>query len=185
MEVLMKVLYFYDEEGPDRRQAGSALSAWARERGHELASMRAPELKPCLGCFGCWIKTPGLCVIKGDGGDEIVRSFVAADLVLLGGATPYGCFAQPIKASLDRVLPILLPYFRRYRGEMHHVTRYRRMPRILSAGFGEASEDEDATHLELARAFCDNAASPRQKCAFRYRGDAAALAAWLDEEAAS
>jgi hypothetical protein len=187
MEVSMRVFYLYDEDGPDRRDAGSALAAWAERGGHELVARRAPELKPCLGCFGCWVKTPGLCVIKADAAEaaEDLRDFLRADLVLLGGATPYGCYSPPIKAALDRILPSLLPYFRRFRGEMHHVPRYARMPRILSAAFGEASGAEDETYLELAASFCDNAASPRQGRGFRWRGDGAALISWIEEEAAS
>jgi multimeric flavodoxin WrbA len=185
MEVSMRVFYLYDEDGPDRREAGSALAAWAAERGHELVSRPAPALKPCLGCFGCWVKTPGRCVIKADAeeAEAVIRDFLRSDLVVLGGATPFGCYSPALKAAVDRMLPVLLPYFRRFRGEMHHVPRYARMPRIVSAGFGEASEAEDATYLELARAFCDNAASPRQKRAFRYGGDGEALVEWIEGEA--
>jgi len=182
MEVLMRILYVFDRDESDRREAGSAFAAWAAKRGHELVPMLAPELKPCLGCFGCWIRTPGYCVVKGDEGASVVESMHRADLVVLGGGTPYGCFSLPIKAALDRAIPLILPYFRMYRGEMHHVPRYSRSPRILSAAFGEASEAEDATYLEVVRSFCDNIASPRQKRLFRYRGDVAELASWLEEE---
>jgi hypothetical protein len=187
MEVSMRVFYLYDEDGQDRRDAGSALAAWAERGGHELVARRAPEFKPCLGCFGCWVKTPGRCVIAADAAEAEadIRDFIGSELVLLGGATPYGCYAPPIKAALDRILPTLLPYFRRYRGEMHHVPRYARMPRILSAGFGEASAAEEETYLDLARSFCDNAASPRQARGFRWGGDGAALALWIEEETAS
>lgn len=192
----MKVLLIYDEDGPDRREAGSALAAWVKEGGHELESVCASSLalKPCLGCFGCWIKTPGRCVVSGDGWEGLIRSMVGADLVVLAGSIPYGSFSAPIKAVLDRWLPALLPYFRRFRGEMHHVPRYARRPRIVSMAFGEALADEESTHLELVRSFCDNADSPRQKRFFRFASGAAepatalarasSLARWLDEEVA-
>jgi len=183
----MKVFFLYDEDEPDRRAAGSALAAWAEKKGHELESACAsgPMLKPCLGCFGCWLKTPGRCVIPGDRGAALAEAFVRPDLVVLGGATPYGCFALPIKAAIERSLPIQLPFFWRFRGQVHHVPRYERLPRIVSAGFGEASEAEDAIHLELVRAMCDCRAVPRQKRSFRFRGDGEALASWLEEAAAS
>jgi hypothetical protein len=181
----MDIYYYYDQDGPARRGAAAAIAAWARPRGHALAAECATSLKPCLGCFGCWLKTPGRCVLKGDAGEAFLESFVRADLVVLGGETPYGSFALPIKAALDRALPCLLPYFRRFRGEMHHVPRYPRLPRILSVAFGQNVGGDEETHLELVRAFCDNVASPRQKRAFHYGGDGAALAAWLDEEVAS
>lgn len=168
----MKILYLFDRDEADRRDAGSAIAAWAGERGHEARPLLAPKLKPCLGCFGCWVKTPGLCVVKGDEGASTVESMYRADLVVLGGSTPYGCFSPPIKSVLDRAIPLLLPYFRMYRGEMHHVPRYERLPRMLSLAFGEASEAEDATHLELARSFCDNVSCERQKRLYRYRGGA-------------
>jgi multimeric flavodoxin WrbA len=185
MEVSMKVFLLYDEDGPDRRSAGSALAAWAEKGGHEFGSACAEGLGPCLGCFGCWLKTPGRCVVSRDGWEALIKSFVRADLVVLAGEIPYGSFAPTIKAALDRWLPTLLPYFRRFRGEMHHVPRYEKRPRILSVALGEALAAEEETHLELMRSFCDNAASPRQKRFFRFRGDGAALEAWLEEEAAS
>jgi hypothetical protein len=185
MEVLMRILYLYDRDEPDRREAGSALAAWAEKRGHELRLMPALSLKPCLGCFGCWVKTPGRCVVTGDEWDRVVESLYRSDLVVLAGATPYGCFAPPIKAVLDRAIALLLPYFRIFRGETHHIPRYARLPRIVSAAFDGASRAEDETYLELVRSFCDNIASPRQKSLFRYRGDALPLISWLEEELAS
>lgn len=181
----MDIFFYYDQAGPERRDAAAAIAAWARPKGHALVAACAAPLEPCRGCFGCWLRTPGRCILKGDEGEAFLESFVHADLVLLGGETPYGCFAPPIKAALDRALPCLLPYFRRFRGEMHHVPRYPRLPRVLSIGFGETVGGEEEVHLELVRAFCDDFASMRPKRVFRYGGDDAALAAWLDEEVAS
>jgi len=186
----MRIFYLYDQEAPDRDAARDAIVAWAERGGHELESASAEGLAPCLGCFGCWLRTPGRCVIPGDRWEAVFGSFVRANLVVMAGEIPYGSFSPAIKSALDRWLPALLPFFRRFRGEMHHVPRYRRVPRILSLALGPSSGDglaeaEEATHLELARALCDDAACPRQRRFFRFRGDGAALAAWLDEEAAS
>jgi multimeric flavodoxin WrbA len=191
MEVSMKILVVVDRDGADRREAGSAFAAWAAARGQEFSVLVAEEQsqKPCLGCFGCWLKTPGNCVIHGDGNAELLSALVGADLVFLVGETPYGCFSQPIKALLDRCLPLLLPFFRRFRGEMHHRLRYRALPRVVAAAMGEASEAELASYGELVDAFCDNFGSPRQKRLFRFEeGGGArpeALGAWIDEELAS
>ena len=27
------------------------------------------KIKHCIGCFGCWVKTPGACVIRDEYGD--------------------------------------------------------------------------------------------------------------------
>jgi len=180
----MNALAIYDTAGIDRREAGSALADWVKAGGHSLSSIVVgdPVLKPCLGCFACWLKTPGACVIVGDRGAEMLASFVAADLVVLIGETPYGCFAQPIKAAVDRWLPSLLPFFRIYRGEMHHEQRYARQARIVSIALGKASDAEERSYLELLSAFCDNAASPRPKRVLRWTGDGDSLAPWLEGE---
>ena len=106
----MKILYIFDSDDTDRRDAGLVLTEWAKEHGHELVMRRAAELKPCLGCFGCWIRTPGTCVIPGDEGMSFVESMYRVDLVILAGETPYGSFSVPIKTILDRAIPLLLPF---------------------------------------------------------------------------
>ena len=182
MEVLMKMLYIFDSDEADRREAGLAIADWAKQNSHELVMRRAAELKPCLGCFGCWITTPGKCVIPGDEGMSFIEAMYRADLVVLAGETPYGSFSVPIKTILDRAIPLLLPFFRKFRGEMHHVPRYTRLPRMLSLSFGDASEREDATHMEVMRSFCDNISCARQKRVCRYEGNSDALVSWLGEE---
>ena len=32
----------------------------------ETLSVSALDIKPCLGCFSCWSKTPGVCCIHDD-----------------------------------------------------------------------------------------------------------------------
>ena len=39
-------------------------------KGWEIISDNG-TIKPCIGCFGCWLKTPGRCVIK-DGYDTCI-----------------------------------------------------------------------------------------------------------------
>ncbi|GAG64044.1 unnamed protein product, partial [marine sediment metagenome] len=43
------------------------------------------EIKPCLGCFDCWFKTPGKCIIEDDM-DELLSKFLSSDIVVF--ATP-------------------------------------------------------------------------------------------------
>ena len=40
------------------------------------------NIRPCIGCFGCWLKTPGQCVIK-DGYDQMGKLIHEADEVLI------------------------------------------------------------------------------------------------------
>ena len=50
----------------------------------DLGSVSAYRLKEikvadCLGCFGCWIKTPGKCIIEDDA-KELTKKVISADL---------------------------------------------------------------------------------------------------------
>ena len=35
----------------------------------ETFELRNKKLATCIGCFGCWIKTPGECILKDEGID--------------------------------------------------------------------------------------------------------------------
>lgn len=183
----MNILLLCDEARAELRDAESGLGSWARSEGHSLRTFYASELKikPCLGCFSCWLKTPGLCVVKDDDAELFLKAFVGSELFVILGETPYGSFSPQIKRVLDRIIPVLHPYFRLYRGEMHHIQRYPTSRRILLARRGESSEPEVATFRELGRSYCDNAASPHQKRDFAFDGKVGPFVEWIEEEVAS
>lgn len=183
----MNILLLCDEGRDGLRGAESGLGSWAASKGHSLTTLYASELnlKPCLGCFACWTKTPGLCAIKGDDGERFLKAFIGSDLFVLLGETPYGSFSPRIKRALDRIIPSLHPYFRIYRGEMHHVQRYSRDRRVLLARRGDSSQLEQATFRQLGRSYCDNVGSPYQKRDFLFDGRAEPFVAWIAEEVAS
>lgn len=180
----MNILLLCDEAGEQNRQVASDLAAWAHSRGDTLHTLYAADLavKPCIGCFGCWTKTPGQCVIANDAALPVLKAWVAAELILTIGAIPYGSFALPLKRVFDRMLPALLPFFRTFRGEMHHVLRYARPPRLLHVSRGPATAAELATFRDLSLAHADNVGSPRPGTAFHFAGDTAALTTWITKE---
>ena len=47
------------------------------KKGHEVDVMvlRDEKIASCLGCFGCWLKTPGECVINDAGSDLPRKSY--------------------------------------------------------------------------------------------------------------
>lgn len=100
------------------------------------------SIKPCAGCFGCWLKTPGQCVIK-DGYDQMGRLIHEASEVLVISKYTYGGFSSFVKNVFDRSIGYLLPYFRMYKGEMHHKPRYREHKKISFIFRGVGLTDED------------------------------------------
>jgi multimeric flavodoxin WrbA len=180
----MKIYVLCDENNGQTEGAVSALRDWAARKGHEArfdyaSSMR---LKACIGCFGCWLKTPGVCVIKDDDGRRYLERFVASDLMIIITRIPFGSYSPAIKRALDRGIPSLLPYFRIFRGEMHHVQRYPRGKRILHLPYGDYCDEEFSTFAELARAHCDNAESLHPSTQIGYGGDIKALVDWVENE---
>lgn len=64
------------------------------------------EIKPCIGCFGCWRNGDGKCIQKDDQND-ILEKYVEADLILW--SFPLYCYGMPshLKAVLDRTIPLV------------------------------------------------------------------------------
>jgi hypothetical protein len=82
-----------------------------------------PSVRPCIGCFGCWVKTPGKCVIN-DRGDALVSLlFQHSDFIVISRLL-FGGFSPDVKACLDRNIGYMLPFFRVLNGETHHKRRY-------------------------------------------------------------
>jgi hypothetical protein len=72
----------------------------------EVIHLRSLKLKPCLGCYSCWVRTPGVCVQK-DGMAGALEKFNSADLVIFG--TPLYVFTMTgiMKNFIDRLIPRL------------------------------------------------------------------------------
>lgn len=80
-------------------------------------------IRPCIGCFGCWIKTPGQCVIP-DAYQTMARRIHAAEEVVVCTKWTYGGFSPFVKNVFDRSIGVVLPFFEIVDGEMHHQKRY-------------------------------------------------------------
>ncbi|WP_330587631.1 hypothetical protein [Anaerocolumna sedimenticola] len=77
----------------------------------------------CIGCFGCWVKTPGACIIRDSYGD-MGELFSKSEEVIIISKCCYGCYSPFIKNILDRSISYVHPYFTLRNGEMHHKSRY-------------------------------------------------------------
>lgn len=101
------------------------------------------SLRPCMGCFGCWVRTPGECVIR-DGMADINRRYMQSDAVVFLSPVVFGQCSANIKNVLDRTLPHMLPFFEcRADGSTGHPPRYKRYPLVWMIGYGTDLEDEE------------------------------------------
>jgi multimeric flavodoxin WrbA len=115
----------------------------------EPIELRCTQIAPCLGCFGCWVKTPGTCVID-DAGRETTRKAIQSDLLVWLTPVTFGGYSSELKKAIDRIIPILLPYFKIYHGQIHHEMRYEKYPNLLVIGVQEAGADYEETFVALA-----------------------------------
>jgi multimeric flavodoxin WrbA len=116
-------------------------------RGWEVATipLREREIGYCVGCFGCWTKTPGVCIIDDDAQD-VGRQMIRSDLVVFLTPLSFGGPSSALKRTLDRQICLLSPFFTLVDGEIHHKKRYERYPRLLSVGV-QAERDEEAADI--------------------------------------
>ena len=84
----------------------------------------------CIGCWNCWLKTPGTCVMK-DPMAESYFDYVNSDTVILLMSTAQGFVHHKAKAFLDRTIPHYHPYIELVEGECHHIARYDRYPDMV------------------------------------------------------
>ena len=91
------------------------------------------KLAHCTGCFGCWVKTPGICVAN-DKGREIIQAVIGSDVVILFTPVTFGGYSSQLKIIVDRLIPLISPFFGNYHGKTHHDPRYSRYPRWVGIG---------------------------------------------------
>ena len=99
------------------------------------------KIANCVGCFGCWTKTPGKCVIRDDA-VEIYPLIAQSDRVLYVSRVRYGGYDAPMKTMLERSIPVQQAFLRLLDGETHHVQRAVRpkIATILAYGVSDAEE---------------------------------------------
>jgi multimeric flavodoxin WrbA len=95
--------------------------------------LRDLKVADCVGCFGCWVKTPGICVID-DPAREIASKLAQTDLLIFVSPIVFGGYSYELKKVLDRQIPTLLPFMEKYKGELHHPSRYDKKHNVAAIG---------------------------------------------------
>ncbi len=90
------------------RLTDAFLKGMNRDGRHEvhIVHMREKKVAPCRGCFGCWQRGDGHCVIDDDQ-NGILDLYRDADVILW--SFPLYCYGMPshLKAVLDRTIPLV------------------------------------------------------------------------------
>ncbi len=126
----------------------------------------------CQGCFECWARTPGVCKTK-DAGREIAAAFIASQLVVFLTPVTFGGYSSELKKGLDRIIGLVLPFFTRIEGEVHHRARYERYPALVALGvLAEPQAEDERIFHTLVQRNALNMHAPWHASRIVYRGDA-------------
>ena len=108
------------------------------------------KMKPCICCYGCWIKTPGQCIIK-DGYDNLGELLSKCNQLIIVSQCFYGSFSPFVKNVLDRcICPYQLPFFEVRNGVTRHPKRYENKINLSVHFYGDITENEKETAKKLA-----------------------------------
>ena len=116
------------------------------------------KIKPCLGCFSCWLNTPGVCS-HDDEMSLLFPELIEADILVL--ATPlyvYGMTGM-MKNFIDRMLPIAEPFIEMRDGHCRHVMRHKQIDNaktVLVSNCGFWEKDNFGPLVTHVKAICKN-----------------------------
>ena len=120
------------------------LTSQLQASGHsvDLVNLREVSLRYCVGCFGCWVKTPGECSSR-DASAEMDRAVIQSDFTLWAAPLKMGFPAELLKMAMDKHIPLIHPHIEVDQGEAHHKALYPKSPRLGLLVENESSTDQE------------------------------------------
>jgi multimeric flavodoxin WrbA len=133
-----------------------------KEHSWEVESifLKERDITPCQGCFDCWVKNPGSCKTDDDA-REIRKKWVQSDLIIHYTPITFGGYSSQLKKLMDRFIPVLLPFFQKIDGEIHHKFRYESRPSIIVIGYlNKPNDAQEKTFRKLVKRNSLNMGAP-------------------------
>ena len=121
------------------------LSESLKSYNHEVVvfTLRDLDIRYCVGCFGCWIKTPGECSSVADDSIKVRRSIINSELLIFASPVIMGFTSALLKRVHDKFIPLVLPYIGLYHEESHHHPRYKSYPAMGLVLQPDSDTDEE------------------------------------------
>lgn len=139
------------------RLTGAFLDGFCGEKPSRIENIDIYKMniKPCMGCFACWNKTPGKCCLADDMAD-IIAKIIDADLIVYSFPLYYFSLPSKLKAMIDRQLPLNLPFMEPQNNDGgSHLPRYdlsgKRYMVISTCGFYTTDNNYDAVSFAFDR----------------------------------
>jgi multimeric flavodoxin WrbA len=124
------------------------LSTDLVSNGHDVDvfGLRNMDISYCIGCFNCWVKTPGICNTD-DEGRDVCRAYINSDFVLWASPVIMGFYSALLKKVTDKFVCLVHPYGEFVEGEVHHLPRYKHYPQ--GGMLLEKGPDTDVDDLQI------------------------------------
>jgi multimeric flavodoxin WrbA len=111
---------------------------------------------PCVGCYNCWLKTPGTCKIN----DSLKYSgslLGNSEETVLISQNYYGGYSEQVKRVLDRSIPGSTPFYTYRSRKVRHIKIYKiDRKRLIVILYGDFLETETKTAKLLVEANRNN-----------------------------
>ena len=114
----------------------------------EFIDLSKLKIANCVGCFGCWTKTPGKCVIRDDA-VQVYPRIAASDRLMYVSRVRYGSYDTIMKTMLERAIPTQQAFIRLHHGETHHFQRDVAPKEAIVVGYGYLSAEEQDIFRQL------------------------------------
>ena len=105
----------------------------ASSAGAEVDNILLAEknINSCLGCFGCWLKTPGKCV-RDDDMDILLGKLAECDVAVIATPLYMDNISGIMKNFMDRMLPLADPHLEKdENGECRYPGRNGKYPKMV------------------------------------------------------
>ncbi len=142
---------------PKGRRSNTQIMAEAFLQGAQAAGaetlnifLAEKEIRYCRGCFSCWLKTPGSCIIDDDM-KSILTEAEGTDVLALASPLYIDTISGMLKVFMDRLVVKGDPHFSKVaNGESRHWKNAKeKTPRLLmlsNCGFPERSHFQALSH---------------------------------------
>lgn len=112
-----------------------------RDLAFEVVETAPLKISHCIGCNYCWLKTPGLCSVKDDYEENILKKMLHADQMWVISNTALGFLDFRGKNIFDRMLPLATMNLKFKKKQMRHILRYKQRTDVGVIYIGEADRD--------------------------------------------
>lgn len=174
----MKVLAINSSPRMDKGNTALILNPFLegmKEAGAEveLFYTRKLNINPCTGEFNCWLKTPGKCY-QNDDMNILYPRIDAADVIVFATPVYADGVTGPMKNLMDRIIPLVQPFFELRDDHCRHPVRgeakVRKLVLVSNCGFWEKDNfDPLIVHM---KAICKNLSAEFSGALLRPHGEA-------------